>query len=103
MSTLCKQTIMIPFLNNPPFFHYDDAVRGFHSGKTMRDQNARRIFQDEIQCLLDLPFSEWINTGCGFIKDKDGWLLQQDPHQRHELTLSHRETPASFSDFGLDP
>src|SRR5689334_3366984 len=69
----------------------------------MRDQNARCVFQDEVQCLLDLPFGEWINARSRFIQDEDGRFLHQYPHQRHELTLSHRETSASFSDLGLNP
>src|SRR5258706_4591743 len=69
----------------------------------MGDQNTRGIFEYQIQCLLDLPFSKWVNASGSLIKDKDRGLLHQDAHQRHELALTHRETSASFSNFGLNP
>ena len=68
MSILIEQAIVIPFFDDPAFFHDDDSVRGLDGGQPVRDQNARGICQDQAQRLLDLPFGERINAG-GLVMD----------------------------------
>ena len=103
MPALCEQALVIPLLDDPALFHHDDAVRGFDRGETVRDQDAGRIFQDQVQRLLDLPLGERVDAGGGFIQDEDGRLLHQDAHQRHQLALPHREPSAALPDLGLQP
>jgi hypothetical protein len=86
-----RATFMAAFFNDRAFFHDHDSVCGFDGGQAMRDQDAGCVFQNEIQRLLDLPFSEWVNAGGGFIQNEDGGVLHEHAHQRHELTLPHGE------------
>src|SRR5581483_7502299 len=57
------------------------------------------MFEDEIQRLLNLPLGERINAGSRFIEDEDGGTLDEDSHQRHKLSLPHREAVAALADF----
>jgi len=62
MPALFEQSFVIPFLDDRPPFHHDDPVRGFHRRETMRDQDARRMFQDQVERLLDLPLGEGVDA-----------------------------------------
>ena len=101
MPALGQQSIVTAFFDDGAFLHHDDPVRGFDRGQAMRDQDAGCVFQDEVQCLLDLPFSERVNAGSGFIQNEDGGVLNENAHERHELTLSHRESVTSLADFSV--
>jgi hypothetical protein len=65
MTAFFEQTLIVAFLDNLPFFHNNDAIRGFDSREAMRDQVASRMFQDQVQCLLDLPLGEQVDAGGG--------------------------------------
>ena len=80
MTVLLQQPVVTAFFDDGSLLHDYDAVRGFDGGKTMRDQNAGGILEDQIQCLLNLPFCERINAGSGFIENKDGGVLHQHAH-----------------------
>jgi len=56
VTILTQQPIVAPLLDDGAFSHDDDSVRRLHGGEAMGDQDAGGIFQDQIQCLLDLPF-----------------------------------------------
>jgi hypothetical protein len=56
VAVLSQQPIVISLFDDGAFLHDDDPVRRLHSGQAMRDQDAGRIFQDQVQRLLDLPF-----------------------------------------------
>jgi hypothetical protein len=56
VTILTQQPIVISLLDDGAFLHDDDSVRCLHGGQAMGDQDAGGIFQDQIQCLLDLPF-----------------------------------------------
>ena len=67
----------------------------------MGNQDAGGLSKDHFQRLLDLPFREWINARCCFIQNKDGWFLDQDPHQGDQLTLPHGKTGPALTNIGL--
>ena len=48
--------------------------------------------------MLDLPLSERVNAGGGFVQDEDGRFLHQDAQQCHQLTLPHRKHRPAFPD-----
>src|SRR3972149_9986735 len=97
MPALSQQAIVTAFFDDRALLHNDNTVCGFDSGKAVCDQNTGCILQDQVQSLLNLPFSEWINAGGGFIENKDGGVLNQHAHQCHELTLSHRKPIAALA------
>jgi len=53
---------VITLLDDRTFLHDDDSVRGFHGGQAVRDHDAGCVFEDEVQCLLDLPLGERVNS-----------------------------------------
>src|SRR5215207_4008818 len=53
-----QQALMTPLFDDPALFHHHDAIGSLDGGEPVGDQNARRMFQDQVQRLLDLPHRE---------------------------------------------
>jgi hypothetical protein len=56
VTVLTQQSIVIALLDDGAFSHNDDSVRRLHGGQAMGDQDAGGVFEDQVQCLLNLPF-----------------------------------------------
>ena len=78
--------------------HDDDLIGVLNGGKPMGHDEGRAIFHESRQSGLNLEFAFGVQGTGGFIKDKNGSILQKGTCNRETLLLAAGKAVAGFSD-----
>ena len=79
---------MSPILYDASFFKKEYSICGFDGLKSMCNDDNRSIFEEIIQCNIDLFFIEAIESRGWLIKKNNIWIFEHDFCNRESLALT---------------
>jgi hypothetical protein len=90
-----------PLLDDPAMVEDDDVV-GLEDGiETVRDDEDGASLHQLPRGLFEQGFGLWVETGGGFVEDKERRVPEEGAGEGEALRLSAGETRAAFADDGL--
>ena len=92
---------MVSLLQDTTFVNIDNAVSVFNCGKSVSDDKGSSALQQSAQSLLQQNFRLRINTGGGFIQNKNAGISQQSSCEGNELALTCGQAAPPFIDLCL--
>ena len=92
---------MCSAFGNAVFSEDNDFICIFNSGQTVSDGDRCTVSGEFLQTVLDPSLAFVVQgTGC-FIKNKNRWILQEDPGNGNTLLLAAGKSGTAFTDKGI--
>src|SRR5579863_5237690 len=95
---LLHQFLMSPYIGDGSVLDHYDAVGAAHGGEAMRDHDDGASSHQILRGGLHQRFGLAIQSGSGFVENKDGSVLENSAGDGNALTLASGKAHAFFAD-----